>query len=360
MTELGRRVLIAMAVLAVVLVVYVALPFAESLLMAAVLAAAFSPWYEGLARRLKGQRTLAAVVFVTMVVFALVLPLAGIALAVAQQADDAFRPIRTAFQARGLNGVLAGLPAPLPELARQAIDYLPRGEQQVEELVRSLTGKVLGGAGYLFLATGSIVFQLSMMLVAFFFLLVDGPSLVSWIKTVSPLTHEQMGELLGDFRDVSVAVIAGSFGTALAQTAVALLGYWMAGAPHALLLAAATFVGAFIPVIGAGTVTVLAALLLFFNGHPSAALFLAIWGVGVVSVIDNIVKPYLMRGRMEVNTGVILFALLGGVATFGPVGLVAGPLAVAFLLAVIRMCHKELQSVADPETPPPPPAPVEG
>lgn len=349
MTELGRRVLIGLAVLAVGLVVYVALPFAEALLMAAVLASAFSPWYEGLARRLKNQRAMAAVLVVTAVVFALVLPLAGVALAVAQQADDAFRPIRTTFQAEGLNGVLDDLPAPLPKLARQAIDYLPRGEQQVEELLRSLTGKVLGSAGYLFLATGSIVFQLSMMLVAFFFLLADGPSLVAWIKKVSPLTGDQMGDLLRDFRDVSVAVLVGSVGTALAQTLVALLGYWMAGAPHALLLAAATFVGAFIPVVGAGTVSVLAAALLFFSGKSGAALFLAIWGLGVVSMIDNLVKPYLVRGRMEVNTGVILFALLGGVATFGPIGLVAGPLAVSFLLAVIRMCQKELQSVVIPK-----------
>lgn len=356
MTELGRRVLIGLAVLAVVLVLYVALPFAEALVMAAVLASVFSPWYEGLARRLKGQRAIAAALVVTAVVFALVLPFSAIVLAIAQQADDAFRPIRTTFQAEGLNGVLDGLPQPLPEIARQAIDYLPRGEQQVEELLRSLTARVLGSAGYLFLATGSIVFQLSMMLVAFFFLLADGPSLVAWINKVSPLTDEQMGDLLGDFRAVSVAVLAGSVGTALAQTLVALVGYWLAGAPHALLLAAATFVGAFIPVVGAGTVCVSAAALLFFSGHSSAALFLAVWGLGVVSMIDNLVKPYLMRGQMEVNTGVILFALLGGVATFGPIGLVVGPLAISFLLAVIRMCQKELRSVVVPEPEPKAPA----
>ncbi|MBK5255685.1 MAG: AI-2E family transporter [Vicinamibacteria bacterium] len=352
MTELGRRVLIGMAVLAVVLTLYVALPFAEALLMAAVLASAFSPWFERLARRLKQRRMITAGLFVTAVVFALVLPVVAMVLAVAQQADDAFRPIRATFQAEGLNGVLDDLPPPLPDLARRAIDYLPRGQQQVEELVRSLTGKVLGGAGHLFLATGSIVFQITMMLVGFFFLLVDGPSLVVWLKHVSPLTDEQMGELLRDFRDVSVAVLAGSVGTALTQTAVALLGYWIAGAPHALLLAAFTFIGAFIPVVGAGSISVLASTLLFFGGRPTAALFLVIWGVGVVSTIDNFVKPYLMRGRLEVNTGVIFFALLGGIATFGPIGLVAGPLVVAFLLAVIRICQKELRSVVEAEPEP--------
>ena len=56
---------------------------------------------------------------------------------------------------------------------------------------------------------------------------------------------------------------------------------------------------------------------------------------------DNLVKPLLMRGRMEVHGAVIFFALLGGLAMFGPVGLVAGPLILSFFLAVVRMCQRD-------------------
>ena len=89
MTKLGRRVLIGLAVLAVVLLIYVALPFGEALLLAAVLAAVFSPWYEKLARKLGQRRALAGGLFLTAVVFAVVLPIAGLIFAVAQQADEA-------------------------------------------------------------------------------------------------------------------------------------------------------------------------------------------------------------------------------------------------------------------------------
>lgn len=349
MTELGRRVLIGLAVVAVALLLYVAFPFAEALLIAAVLAGVFSPWFERLAGKLGQRRTLAGGLFVTAVVFAVVLPIAGLIFAVAQQADDAFRPMRAAFQEKGVSGFIDGLPDPLPYLAREIMNRLPRGQQQAEELVRSLTGRVLGGVGYLFVATGTLVFQLSMMLVGFFFLLVDGPTLVRWITRISPLTDAQMNELFADFRAVSVAVLAGSVGTALVQTLVALVGYWLAGAKHSLLLAALTFMGAFIPLVGAGTVVVATAVVLVLAGHVNGAIFLGIWGVAVVSSIDNFVKPYLMRGRLEVNTGVIFFALLGGIACFGPVGLIAGPLVVAFFLAVVRMCQKELTE-AEAET----------
>lgn len=348
MTEMGRRILIGLAILAIALVLYVASPFASALLLAAVLAGALSPLYERLAALFKQRRSLAGALFVTAVVFALLLPISGLIFAIAQQADEAFQPMRAAFQKEGIDGVINGLPAPLPVLAREAVKRLPRGQQQIEELVRDLTGKVLGGVGYVFVTTGGFVFNLGMMLVAFFFLLVDGPVLVKWLIHVSPLTDEQMKELLDDFRDVSIAVLVGSVGTALIQTLVALLGFWIAGAKHALLLAAATFIGAFIPVVGAGAVVIASAVILFLTGHSGAALFLGIWGVAVVSSIDNVVKPLLMRGRLEVNTGITFFALLGGAATFGPVGLLVGPLIVAFFLAVVRMCQKELGQPVPP------------
>jgi predicted PurR-regulated permease PerM len=360
MTEMGRRVLIGLAIASLILLGYVAAPFGEALLMAAVLAAAFSRPFERLTLRLGGRRVLAAGLVVTAVVFSLVLPVIGIVLAVAQQADDAIRPMRATFETGGVDGLVASLPAPLPDVAREIIKRLPRGSQQVEELVKNGTGKLLGGVGYVFLATGNVIFQLVMMLVGFFFLLVDGPALVRWLMRTSPLTEEQVREFLQGFRDVSVAVLLGSVGTALVQTFIALLGFWIAGAPHPLLLSVATFIAAFIPVVGAGSVVVTSAVVLFFNGHSGGALFLLVWGIAVVSTIDNFVKPLLMRGRMEIATGVTFFALLGGAAAFGPVGLLAGPLIVAFALAVARMCQRELGAVREirPDDAPPGPQPT--
>lgn len=346
MTLIGRRVLIALAIVSLLLVGAVIWPFIEVILLAAVLASVFSTWFEKLAAALGGRRTIAGALFLAIVIFVLVLPVSAVILTVAQQADDAFQPLKTTFQSKGIYGVIDSLPAPLPVLGREIMARLPRGGQQLEELVRNATGRILGGVGYVFLATGNLLLQVSMMLVALFFLLVDGPALVRWLIAVSPLTEEQMRELIDSFRDVSLAVLAGSIGTAFIQTCVALVGFWLAGAPHAMLLATATFIGAFIPVVGAGAVVTVTALILFLTGNTTGAVFLGIWGVAVVSSIDNFVKPILMRGRLEVNTGITFFALLGGVATFGPVGLLVGPLAVAFFLAVVRMCRRELGAPA--------------
>jgi predicted PurR-regulated permease PerM len=99
-----------------------------------------------------------------------------------------------------------------------------------------------------------------------------------------------------------------------------------------------------VPAVGGGAVTVAAAVILFLTGHPGYALFLAIWGVVAVGLSDNVVKPFLIRGGLEMHGAVVFFALLGGLAYFGAVGLLAGPLIISFFLAVIRMWQRELHA----------------
>ena len=81
--------------------------------------------------------------------------------------------------------------------------------------------------------------------------------------------------------------------------------------------------------------------LLLVTGKTGAATFLAIWGVLAVGLTDNVVKPWLMKGRMEVHGALIFFAIVGGLSMFGPVGLVAGPLILAFSLAVVRLFERD-------------------
>jgi predicted PurR-regulated permease PerM len=190
------------------------------------------------------------------------------------------------------------------------------------------------------------VIKVGLMLVAFFFFLVDGKKLVQWVATVAPLPEQQILDILYDFRNVSVAVLLSSLGTAGAQSMAALAGYLVTGVPHPVFFALVTFVVAFIPAIGATSVVLGCAGWLLITGHTQPAIYLALWGALVVSFIDNLVKPWLLKGKMEIHGGLIFFALIGGIATFGPVGLVAGPLILSFFLAVVRLCRREVRPAA--------------
>jgi predicted PurR-regulated permease PerM len=140
---------------------------------------------------------------------------------------------------------------------------------------------------------------------------------------------------------VSYAVVASSAITAAVQAIAALVGFFIARVPSPVFFGLVTFFFAFIPAIGAAVVSLFAAALLLVTGHPYMALFLAAWGLVVVGLVDNLVKPLLIRRGLEIHGGIVFFSLIGGLATFGAIGLIVGPLVVAMFLAVMRLYHRD-------------------
>jgi predicted PurR-regulated permease PerM len=180
-----------------------------------------------------------------------------------------------------------------------------------------------------------------MMLIALFFFLTGGDKLLHWIDSVSPLRRGQTRELLADFRKVSYAVIMSSLVTAGVQTLAAFIGYAIAKVPHMAFFTALTFFAALIPAIGAATVCLFAAAVVALAGHLYMAALLAVWGLVVVGLVDNVVKPYLIKDEIEMAGAVVFFALIGGLGAFGLPGLLIGPLAVSLFLTLLRMYQRD-------------------
>jgi predicted PurR-regulated permease PerM len=187
-----------------------------------------------------------------------------------------------------------------------------------------------------------------MMLIALFFLLIDGPRLINWLERVVPLRQGELRGLLSEFHTVSRAVLQSMLISASVQTAAALAGYLIARVPSPLFFAGVTFVVALIPVIGAASVCLVAAILLYFTGHPMAALFLALWAVGVVALIDNFVTPYLVSVDVEMHGAVVFFSMVGGILAFGTVGLLVGPLVANLFLTLISMYRRSYRPSLKP------------
>ncbi len=192
-------------------------------------------------------------------------------------------------------------------------------------------------------ATGSLIFKATMMLIALFFLLVHGEEMVEWIDGVLPLRHGQTRELLIEFKSVSYAVVVSTVVTAGVQALAALIGYFIAQVPHPLFFGSVTFFIAFIPAIGAASVCLAASLILFATGHPYMALFLVTWGLVVVALVDNLVKPLLIKRGLKMHGVVVFFALVGGLGAFGATGLLIGPLVVALFLALLRIYQRDFK-----------------
>jgi predicted PurR-regulated permease PerM len=238
------------------------------------------------------------------------------------------RFIHDIVRSQGVSGLIDQLPGPLDSYARYALERLGDLGQLLQKHITEQGPRAASAVAAALVATGSLFFDLAMMLIALFFLLLSGKDFVAWLDSISPLRAGQTRELLAEFRKVSYAVIVASVATAAVQATVAFIGYLIASVPHPIFFAVLTFFVALIPAVGAASVCLFAALILLATGHPYM----------------SAVKPFLIKGELEMGGAVVFFALIGGIAAFGMAGLIIGPLAVASFLTLLRMYRRDVIS----------------
>jgi len=338
----------ALVLVAGALVLLVALPLWEPLLVGAVLAAAVSSWHDRLSSALRGRRRLAAGLFVAGLVLLVLAPLAWIVSVAVREAIQAVQFVRTTLQTQGPEALLAYLPDPLAELVREGLSRLSSGAEEIASAIARrgfATAAALGGA---LSATAGALVQVVFFVIAFYFFLVEGRRLVGWLAGISPAPDDTKA-LASELRRASRSVLSSLFLTALVQAAAATAGYLVAGVPSAAFFGLLTFLAAFIPSVGTTLVALPLAGLVLALGHPWSALFLASWALLVVGLIDNVVKPLLIKEGLRLDGAVLFFALIGGLALFGAVGLLVGPLAVAGFVAAVSRARTSAEPPPDPD-----------
>jgi predicted PurR-regulated permease PerM len=347
-----RRFFILLLAAATLLLAFLIEPLASALLTAAVFAGVLWPLQVRLVRRLH-KASFAAGILVFGVVVAIVGPILGMSAFVVDEASKGINFVSETVQSQGVGGLIDKLPPPVREPAHRLLHQVERRTgadvgKTVTDQVQSQAAGAAATVGRAVAATWSFLFNATMMLIALFFLLVQGQELVAWLDSVLPLGKGQTRELLTEFKKVSYAVVVATVVTAAAQAIAALVGYLIARVPHPIFFAAVTFFGAFIPAIGAAAFSLFAALILLVTGHQYMAIFLAVWSVTVVALIDNVVKPLVVKGGMDMPGAVVFFALIGGLGAFGPIGLMLGPLSIAFFVALLRMYRRDRSSKQEP------------
>lgn len=180
------------------------------------------------------------------------------------------------------------------------------------------------------------VLHLVIVVLSTHFLLVDGRRLYSWIGEKLPLSRQIRMQLVGSFRSATNAVVLASVAAASAQSVLLLIGFWALGVPAPLLATGATFVLAWVPPIGTLPVWGSAAAYLYVQGSPGRAATMVALGL-VVGVVDNVVKPLVLRGREAMHPMVSLLAILGGLALLGVPGVFIGPLLASLAIAMLEI-----------------------
>jgi len=332
-------ILIALVVLFGLLSLQVMAAFLLPLLLAGMLVVVFGPLHRAIHHRLQGPAWLAASV-TTIVVLVIVLVPGG--LLVMRAATDAMTLVRSPDGLRLDPKVLEGLVTRFNETTGLAVT-----PDDVNHELRQIADEWIGPAlARAPVKIGKAIIGVVVMIVAFFSFLAEGPRMLAAVTRLVPLDIRYQWQLLQEFEEISRAVVTATLLAAAVQATLGGIGYAVAGLNNVFLLTLLTFVLAMVPVLGAASVWGSASLyLLFFTKDTWGAAGLAVWGLLVVSTIDNVIKPIVLQGQSKLHPLLALLSVLGGVTALGPIGIFVGPIAVAFLQAALTMLAAEIDSL---------------
>ncbi|HEY2945817.1 MAG TPA: AI-2E family transporter [Vicinamibacteria bacterium] len=332
--------LLLVALLAFLVFRYFLLTFTVAGSLALILA----PVQRRLTRKLGGYKSAAAGLLVLGCTVVLLLPLIFFGVMLTQQAMAAFEWLRPHLEPAALEKLWREtLPARYPFLMAWVRESsggtaVPAASEALGRLTTAVNGFLQ--LALVHLVTGLMDMIVFMMML--FFLLRDGAQLRDVLRGVSPLTRGQETEIIDHLSKTVKGVLLSMVIVPVAQGVVALVGFWLFGVPSPVLLSVFVFFAAMIHLIGTPLVWIPTGLYLFFWASPAKGIGMLLYGALVISTMDNIIKPIILKGAAQIHALLAFLSVLGGLYAFGAKGLIAGPVILSLVLSAYRIYRYDI------------------
>lgn len=316
-------------------------PFFSSLLWATILVFSTWPLHQQLKALLGGRNLPASMLMTVVLAAALILPMALLANALADTAEDAILQLRHSFPQDG-TGIalppawLAGIPLVGGLLADFWIGLITNTSDLLGTALPYVAplrdAAIAGGLGI-----GRGIIELAVSVLVAFFLYRDGALAAELLhRSVGSVVGERAQHLIGVAAGTIRSVVYGVIGTAMIQAVLALFGFWLLAVPQPFLLATCVFVLGLFPVAGSSLVWIPVVIWQLSTGQLIAGAIMAVYGVLIIGGVDNFLKPYLISRGSRMPFLLVFFGVIGGVMTFGILGIFLGPMLLALGLALTR------------------------
>jgi predicted PurR-regulated permease PerM len=333
---------------------WVLLPFYGTLLWGASLALLFAPLHRVFLQRLKHRRTLAALLTILIIIIIIVVPLGLLSVTLFREAAGflAFIESRETTSEPTLRTAFDALPDWIAQLLRHF------GLVDFERVQRWLNSKLEQGSG--FIATqamnfGQNTFQLaaSLLITMYlaFFLIRDGDRIVHVMRRALPLTPSQKQELINKLSAVVRSTVRGNLVVAMIQGTLGGVAFWFLEVRAALLWAVVMALLSLLPAIGAALVWLPVAIWFFVTGGIWQSIALMTWGMLVIGLVDNLLRPMLVGKATLMPDYVVMITTLGGIVVFGVNGFILGPLIAAMFFAIWNLYLTTHQASGTPTKP---------
>lgn len=346
--------LAALSAVALGLSAWIAWPFLEPLVSAALMAIVFYPIHTRVQRSVRSEGG-AAGLSLLLVLLALVTPAVLLAVTLTHEMGVLRAMLEERSQGTGAGAYLLQLGDQAVAWAGQWVDVSNIDlRRQAAEKLQAASGALLQAAGQVAGNVGGFFMSASVAFFTLFFMFRDGDRFRELLVNGTPVDPAQMEQLLTGVAETIHASVYGVLAVSAAQGLLAGIAFWFLGVPAPALWGAVTAVFSLVPVVGSAAVWAPVALSLGFAGHWGKAAILVAWGAGVVGMVDNFLRPYIMSEKVDMHPLLLFFALLGGVQSFGLTGLFAGPVILALTRTLVVLVRENAAAASKigAETPP--------
>jgi predicted PurR-regulated permease PerM len=330
--------LVVSLALAIVVFRFFLLTFA----VAASVALMLSGVHGTLSRRLRGRDGLAAALLVLVVTFLILVPVFTYGVLISQQATAFLDWLRPHLEPQEWDRFWRNV---LPQRSPTVAWWLHQVGWEAPPLTAGLARASEVANHYVqVLLTGvaAVLLDLVIFLMMLFFLLRDGDEIREAVRGISPFTRGQETELVEHLGQTIKASLQAMIVVPLIQGLMAFIGFEIFGVPSPLLWSVMVVFAALIPILGSPLAWIPAGLYLLANGHLGRALGMGAYGVFVISMVDNIVKPIILKGSAQIHTMLGFLSIMGGVFAFGPKGLIVGPVVLSLVLSAYRIYRYDI------------------
>ena len=326
-------------------VVYAILqPFLVPLCWAVIIGVSTFPLHRKFCERITNRPTLAASVITPAVILVIVLPFVGITFLIGKEAAQ----IYNYFESTNASS----------EMMLENIQHHPFIESLIMKFqsvfgpieidlnayllpaLKGIASQLLSYSTEIIKNFFAVFLKLILMVITLFFIYRDGETFLREFWSVIPLGEANKAILIHTIKRVMSAVIYGIFMTCLLQGFLGGAGFWFAGLPSPILFGAMMAISALIPIVGTALIWMPGAIYLLIQGEILKGILLIVWGALVVSSIDNFIRPLFISGKAKLPILVILLGVLGGLFSFGFVGVVIGPIILALFIDLFDIYKK--------------------
>lgn len=327
-----NRFALALALSLGVITLWMMIPYIRSLFVGLIFGAICYPMHLWISKRIKWPR-IAAMTTLAAFIAIILIPLVFIATSLAVQANDVVQSIPHTVDVDFIEREIVNLTG-----------YEIGLRETINSLSTAIATSVLSFSKVFLTRSADFFIKLFVVLFLMYVIFIDGKDIVKNIKKYLPFHTKNQNQILKEMDEVVKAILIGQGAASVIQGIVGGITFALLGMSGAVFWGFMMVILAFLPAVGASLVWGPAVLILLIQGETVAAVILALVGVVIISNIENLLKPIMMKGYTQIHPFVLFIGIFAGLSAFGIIGLFIGPIIISAFLTVVEMCRKDLEA----------------